>query len=97
MSVRVTAFPPQEAGVAVRGAWLSNELFPSFTETPAFRRLYKCADAESGRALSISLWDSVEAGQQAVQGLAQPDRPLPRRATVETFEVLLTDGRKESR
>lgn len=99
MFARLATFSPAQAEDAARDTWLREELFPTLQETAGFQGFNTCVEPATGKALSISLWhsvDAVEAGQRAVQDLARPDRPLPRPDSVETFEVVFEGAAERS-
>ena len=74
---------------------LAREQLPAAAGQPGFRGFYLLTDAETGKVMTISLWetreqlDAVEAQAAAIRREAAPSLGAPA-LSVETYEVTLT-------
>jgi heme-degrading monooxygenase HmoA len=74
---------------------LAREQLPVVVERPGFHGFYLLTDAQTGKVISISLWDTqeqldaVEAKAAEIRREAAPELGAPS-LLVETYEVTLT-------
>ena len=74
---------------------LARDQLPAAVEQPGFRGFYLLTDAETGKVMTISLWetleqlDAVEAQAAGIRREEAPALGAPSRS-VETYEVTLT-------
>jgi heme-degrading monooxygenase HmoA len=74
---------------------LAGDQLPAAVQQPGFRGFYLLTDAETGKVMTISLWetreqlDAVEAQAAEIRRAAAPALGAPS-LTVETYEVTLT-------
>ncbi len=74
---------------------LARDQLPAAAQRPGFRGFYLLTDAETGRVMTISLWetqeqlDAVEAGAAEIRREEAPSLGAPS-MSVETYEVTLT-------
>jgi len=81
-----------DAEQAAESTWVGGHLIPALTGVDGFLTLILARDVESGRAVSLTLWEgeaALRSGQDAIRARAESaGLPLPRPGTVEVLSVV---------
>jgi len=90
--MRTLDVPPEhvEAGIG----YLRSTMLPAAREVEGFRGMIGLVDRESGKAVTVTLWETdaaLRASEEAGERLRAKGGAPPTRATVERFEVILTE------
>lgn len=89
--MRLAVFPPEERVEEVPEEVVENGLLATLKAIPGFAKAYFCIDPGSGKAVSVTLWETEEAlsaSEEAVGRMSEPGGAgIPNPGSVETFEV----------
>jgi hypothetical protein len=90
--VRTVAVSP--AAVEPGVSYLQGTMLPAAREIDGFRGMIGLVDRQSGRAITVTLWESaeaLEASEAAGARLRSQDGAPASRATVERYEVIVNE------
>jgi hypothetical protein len=91
MYMRLAVFPPEERVADVPENVVRDQLLASLKAMPGFGAAYFCIDPISGKALSVTLWETesaLRASEEYIGRMSQAgETHLPNPSTIETFEV----------
>jgi heme-degrading monooxygenase HmoA len=93
MQMRIAFFPAEERVAELSEDVVQEQLLGTLKAIPGFTGAYFCLDHPSGRAVSVTLWETEDAlttSERAVGEVAQAasEVRIPNPSSVETFEVV---------
>lgn len=96
MWARVSEYDGSPETIDQTTAYVNENILPKLRGVPGYRGVYALADRESGRSLSITLWDSEEAMRASESDADRLRQDSTEQADgtvvgVERFEVMLHD------